>query len=109
MLEHVCASDATVATTMDSRGFSVARTGIAVCNGKHLSVVRVEIVIEGVRVIGHVCDCWDTQLKLCLGDCLFLERWWAVSSMTASAFIIVPIQPSACGHINEQEQMVEAS
>jgi hypothetical protein len=53
----------------------------------HVSLVRVEIVIDRVRVIGHFCNRWDTPLKLCLTRCLFLERWWAASSMTASKLL----------------------
>jgi hypothetical protein len=41
---------------MDSVGSPSVRIDIPVCNGEHVSLVRVEIIIDGVRVIGHVCD-----------------------------------------------------
>jgi hypothetical protein len=48
---------------MDSVGSPSVWTDIPVCNGEHVSLVRVEIIIDGDRVIGHVCDRWDAQLK----------------------------------------------
>jgi hypothetical protein len=48
---------------MDFVGPPLVRTDVPIYNGEHVSLVRVEIVIDGVRVIGHVCDRWDAQLK----------------------------------------------
>jgi hypothetical protein len=80
----------TVAIATNSVGSPSARTG------GHVSLVRVEIIIDGVRVIDRVSDRWDAQLKLSHTCCLFLERMMGGEFHGCfNAFMILRVQPSA--------------